>query len=207
DTEPKTWYIRVLSRCSDRLYVEYRALYSGHGNDGPLSPGNDRYNLEHHQAVHRIVHFVESCSNETVRPINVRQLWTVKRHDKRMHCFCEFFRDGKLVRGRPVLKWAMFRITVGSIQRTVVFYTHSGPTGRMFYTRSTVESETGSQVDKSLKPGPVGVTLRVIREHDLNALARPLVLSRAVVCRLPHVHDQDSLVMNPEAGEKLEKKV
>jgi len=78
-----------------------------------------------------------------VRPINVRQLWTLKRHDKRMHCFCEFFRDGKLVHGRPVLKWAMFRITVGSIQRTVVFYTHSGPTGRMFYPRSTVESETG----------------------------------------------------------------
>ncbi|KYN21138.1 Glutamate receptor, ionotropic kainate 2 [Trachymyrmex cornetzi] len=222
-------------------------------------------------------------THKTVRPINVRQLWTLKRHDKRMHCFCEFFRDGKLVHGRPVLKWAMFRITVGSIQRTVVFYTHSGPTGRMFYPRSTVESETGSQVDKSLKPGPVGVTLRVIREHNLNALisgsfgsiyigleqkntrrlpherkhagqrperghadsrcnssetlARPLVLSRAVVCRLsasgtntrvctrthrripshvavhvnihlsfPHVHDQDSLVMDPESDEKMKGK-
>ncbi|XP_012056216.1 PREDICTED: glutamate receptor ionotropic, kainate 2-like [Atta cephalotes] len=42
----------------DWLYAEYRALYSGHGNDGPLSPGNDRYDPEYHQAVHRIVHIV-----------------------------------------------------------------------------------------------------------------------------------------------------
>ncbi|EGI61688.1 hypothetical protein G5I_10061 [Acromyrmex echinatior] len=225
DTEPKTLrYMRVLSRCSDRQYAEYRALYSGHGNDGPLSPGNDRYDPEHHQAVHRIVHIVEE-THKTVRPINVRQLWTLKRHDKRMHCFCEFFRDGKLVHGRPVLKWAMFRITVGSIQRTVVFYTHSGPTGRMFYPRSTVESET----DKSLKPGPVGVTLRVIREHNLNAsredvkrpsllhknefrivekLYRLTILNKAVVClctwlkvntrRLPH--EQKHAGQRPERG-------
>lgn len=43
--------------------------------------------------------------------------------------------------------------------------------------RSPVEGITGSRVDKSRKPGPVRVTLRVIREHavndhNLNALAR-----------------------------------
>jgi len=38
--------------------------------------------------------------------------------------------------------------------------------------RSLTEGITGQQADKSLKPGLVGVTLRVIREHDLNALAR-----------------------------------
>lgn len=46
------------------------------------------------------------------------------------------------VRGGLVLKWAMFAFAIGSIQRTVVC-THSGPTRRMFYPRSTAESETG----------------------------------------------------------------
>lgn len=37
------------------------STYSGHGNDGPLSLGNDRsdrYDLKHHQVVRRLVHFV-----------------------------------------------------------------------------------------------------------------------------------------------------
>ncbi|KYN37309.1 hypothetical protein ALC56_08367 [Trachymyrmex septentrionalis] len=223
------------------LYAEYRALYSGHGNDGPLSPGNDRYDPEHHQAVHRIVHVVDE-TYKTVRPINVRQLWTLKRHDKRMHCFCEFFRDGKLVHGRPVLKWAMFRITVGSIQRTVVFYTHSGPTGRMFYPRSTVESETGSQVDRSLKPreddeetpsllyknefcivekffekrfNSLELSLttkgnaRRLPHERKHAGQRPpadVGMKTSWHSSFPHVHGQDSLVMDPEADEKMEEK-
>ncbi|TGZ48434.1 hypothetical protein DBV15_09015 [Temnothorax longispinosus] len=86
------------------------------------------------------VSYAKSRSDETVRPTNARQLWTLKRHDNRIHCFREFFRDGKFVVDRSLngqcSRCLLDRFSEQSSVRIQV------QPRRMFYPRSTVDSQS-----------------------------------------------------------------